>query len=144
MSKKYLSWSDKMMDPRWQKLRLEIMERDGFACRRCGAKDKTLHVHHSYYSWCHEPWDYPPESLITLCDDHHAELHENQPDILQRIAYLTADEYGGLIRLLRSPEALLAFVFDDDGALADLLARIPHTAAAAAGGKNTAQEGGES
>ena len=55
-------------------MRLKIMERDGFACRKCAAKDKTLHVHHSYYTKGVEPWKYPEESLVTLCDGCHSEV----------------------------------------------------------------------
>jgi len=55
-------------------MRLKIMERDGFACRKCAAKDKTLHVHHSFYTKGVEPWQYQEESLVTLCNECHSEV----------------------------------------------------------------------
>jgi len=57
-------------------MRLKIMERDGFACRKCAAKDKTLHVHHHYYTKGAEPWEYDDEVLVTLCNDCHADVEE--------------------------------------------------------------------
>lgn len=38
---------------------------------------KGLHVHHSYYQIGLKPWEYPLESLTTLCADCHKEIHEN-------------------------------------------------------------------
>ena len=52
-------YSDKMKDPRWQKKRLEIFERDGWSCCRCGDTESTLNVHHLRYVPGHDPWDYP-------------------------------------------------------------------------------------
>jgi len=37
----------KLADPRWQKKRLEILERDGFECNSCGDSSTELHVHHT-------------------------------------------------------------------------------------------------
>lgn len=67
-----MSYSEKLKDPRWQKCRLRVMERDGFVCRECGDGDKTLHVHHLYYMKGLEPWEYEGAALITLCDRCHA------------------------------------------------------------------------
>ena len=44
------SYYEKLLDPRWQKKRLEILNRDEFKCRSCGDDKSTLHVHHGYYS----------------------------------------------------------------------------------------------
>lgn len=64
-------YGEKLKDPRWQKKRLGILDRDGWECRCCGANDKTLHVHHAYYVSGREPWDYPNESLAAVCVDCH-------------------------------------------------------------------------
>ena len=60
-------YSDKLKDPRWQKKRLEVFERDNFTCQSCERTDITLSVHHRYYAYC-EPWEYPNEALQTLCE----------------------------------------------------------------------------
>ena len=65
-----MTYSEKLRDPRWQKKRLEIMQRDGFACAFCNAKDKELQVHHLTYKK-RDPWDYPDYLYQTLCRDCH-------------------------------------------------------------------------
>lgn len=64
------AYAEKLKDPRWQKKRLEILQRDEWKCRRCGNKDKTLHVHHHIYMES-DPCNEPSEHLSTLCDDCH-------------------------------------------------------------------------
>ena len=70
------SYVEKFKDPRWQKKRLEIMERDDFTCTICGNSEKTLNVHHGYYERGKQPWDYPDIALKTLCEDCHEEWHQ--------------------------------------------------------------------
>ena len=60
-----------LRDPRWQRKRLEILERDGWQCQACGDKTKTLHVHHNWYRNGADPWDYDGSCLTTLCEDCH-------------------------------------------------------------------------
>lgn len=67
-----------LLDPRWQKRRLDILNRDGFTCRECGATDRTLHVHHMLYRRALAPWEYDDGALITLCEDCHAQEHETR------------------------------------------------------------------
>lgn len=59
-------------DPRWQKLRLQVMDRDNWMCVACGDSKATLHVHHKRYCGC--IWDSPPEDLQTLCNGCHMGL----------------------------------------------------------------------
>ncbi len=39
---------------------------------------KGLHVHHTYYQHNKMPWEYPDESLQTLCINCHIQLHKEQ------------------------------------------------------------------
>lgn len=71
MSLKSNKYIDKLKDPRWQKKRLEVMQRDKFECQRCGDTESTLNIHHKYYEKGKEPWEYESESLITLCESCH-------------------------------------------------------------------------
>lgn len=66
-----MTYSEKLRDPRWQKKRLKILERDNWECQYCCEKTKTFHVHHLYYEHGREPWEYPDESLKTLCFECH-------------------------------------------------------------------------
>lgn len=59
-------------DPRWQKRRLEVMERDGFQCVACGSKTNELHVHHKRYKG--QPWQAKDDDMQTLCTQCHKAL----------------------------------------------------------------------
>lgn len=73
-------YNEKLRDPRWQKKRLDIFNRDGFQCQLCQTKTKPLHVHHMYYVHA-DPWDYPEEALVTLCVDCHEQESAIHRDI---------------------------------------------------------------
>jgi hypothetical protein len=68
-------YGELLIDPRWQKKRLVIFNRDGWKCRYCGDSTKTLHVHHEYYAKGKKPWEYPDNDLKTLCADCHSKAH---------------------------------------------------------------------
>lgn len=70
------AYAQKLKDPRWQKRRLEILSRDEFTCQMCFDSESTLVVHHRYYVWGREPWDYNDDFLVTLCQDCHEAEHE--------------------------------------------------------------------
>ncbi len=88
--KKESAYSTKLRDPRWQKVRLKIMERDGFACCKCGDGENMLSVHHRYYIWGRDPWDYTDDLLVTLCQSCHNEEHSYE------------DGANDLIKILKS------------------------------------------
>lgn len=71
MADKKLTYSDKLKDPRWQKKRLQIFERDHWTCQWCFGTTKTLAVHHKVYKSKIEPWDYEDSELLTVCEDCH-------------------------------------------------------------------------
>lgn len=69
------TYSEKLSDPRWQKRRLDILQRDNFSCQYCYSKDKKLNVHHRYYVSKRDPWIYPSWALVSICDDCHQSYH---------------------------------------------------------------------
>lgn len=75
-----LTYQEKLKDPRWQKKRLNIFERDGWKCRVCGNDKDTLHVHHKIYKKGEEPWDTPDKFLLTLCESCHDEESLNRAE----------------------------------------------------------------
>lgn len=81
MSKKYL---DLLKDPRWQKMRLKIFERDNWKCQYCGSTNKTLHVHHKLYKKGCNPWEYEDTFLITLCEKCH-QLESDKTKLLNEL-----------------------------------------------------------
>ena len=103
------SYAEKLRDPRWQKIRLKVFERDNWACKSCGETTKTLHVHHKLYEKGKEPWEYPLEYLLTLCEPCHDKEFTHRPDMERRL----------LVELKRA-----GFLADDlESLLAELLAR---------------------
>lgn len=66
-----MTYADKLKDPRWQKKRLEIFQRDNFTCVKCLDTEDTLHVHHRKYEYDKDPWDIDNCYLITVCEDCH-------------------------------------------------------------------------
>ena len=75
-----MTYSEKLRDPRWQRKRLEILQRDDWACLSCGDKEKSLQVHHIVYRKL-DPWAYPDELYQTLCED----CHERRGQITDKI-----------------------------------------------------------
>jgi hypothetical protein len=65
------TYSEKLRHPLWQKKRLQILQRDEFACRECGDANTELHIHHLKYKKSRNPWDYENEDLLTLCKNCH-------------------------------------------------------------------------
>lgn len=74
-----MTYSDKLRDPRWQRKRLEVFDRDGWQCTNCKNSEITLHVHHKVYEQGKDPWEYDNDSLVTLCEDCHKQETKN-PD----------------------------------------------------------------
>jgi hypothetical protein len=75
------SFWDHYRDPRWQRRRLEIMQRDCFCCSECDSDDKTLNVHHRHYLPAKKPWEYEDDDLTTLCAECHARVGENKKEL---------------------------------------------------------------
>lgn len=75
------SYADKLKHPKWQKKRLDIMNRDNFACCECGDKDTMLNVHHFIYKNGREPWDYDDTNFSTLCEVCHKTYHDIVNDL---------------------------------------------------------------
>lgn len=73
-----INYSEQYKDPRWQKLRLKIFERDKWTCQVCEATEKNLQTHHKYYIENKYIWEYPEEAFITLCEDCHSIEKENK------------------------------------------------------------------
>ena len=69
------NYSELLKDPRWQKKRLEILNRDEFKCKICGNEKATLHAHHINYTYDIKPWDYSENRIITLCENCHKIIH---------------------------------------------------------------------
>lgn len=82
-----MTYSEKLKDPRWQKKRLQVLDRDKWTCQgmACFEKEKTLHVHHLDYVFGNDPWDYPDHYFLTLCETCHAEVSAKRKAFEERL-----------------------------------------------------------
>lgn len=85
MAKAKSAYGQKLLDPKWQQKRLRLMERAQWACEACGDKENTLHVHHGYYRYGMDPWEYPDSSLHVYCESCH-ECANHQRVELQEVS----------------------------------------------------------
>lgn len=61
-----MTYKEKLKDPRWQKKRLEILDRDSWACQNCFDTKSELQIHHRIYK-SGDPWDIENRYLVALC-----------------------------------------------------------------------------
>jgi hypothetical protein len=94
-------YAEKLKSPKWQKKRLEVLERDEFRCLQCGSEDKTLHVHHLFYEFGLDPWEYQTDSLETLCEDCHKTAEENKKEIKSFVKYIGRLDSAHLIGYIK-------------------------------------------
>ena len=85
------SYSEKLRDSRWQRKRLEVLNSAGFRCQSCGNTDEMLHVHHIYYEKDVDPWDYPDEVYMVLCDICHDRWHKIKAKMDKSLCHVDID-----------------------------------------------------
>jgi 5-methylcytosine-specific restriction endonuclease McrA len=81
-----MEFLEQLKHPKWQKKRLEILNRDDFQCQECGDTKHTLNVHHLIYFKDHMLWEYDNSLLITYCDCCHNKWHKVNKNIKNFIA----------------------------------------------------------
>ncbi len=87
----FMDYKEQYKHPKWQKKRLEILERDDFTCQRCLNKNDELHVHHHYYERNKNVWEYPNQCLVSLCKDCHKEIEKIKLDFLKEMTVYGLD-----------------------------------------------------
>lgn len=108
-----MNYLEKLKSPKWQKKRLEVLQRDNFKCCLCGDEETELHVHHLKYT--KEPYDAPLSDLETLCKNcHHIKTFHYDVGIFKKGIKI----YESLIYILE--DGAVALFHNDSG-------RIEHT-----------------
>lgn len=82
------TYEDLLLTPEWKSKRGYILKRDNYKCQWCG-KQEQLQVHHKYYSKYPnnvkvQPWNYPNDALITLCNECHQKAHKKKIKVYYR------------------------------------------------------------
>lgn len=98
------TYSEKLLDPRWQKRRLELLEAAGWTCRECGTKTQTLHVHHGHYKRAADPWNYPDDVMHILCEECHGEMQGYMAQTHESIGRFSKSELLALSEFLYTVE----------------------------------------
>jgi hypothetical protein len=85
-----MTYSEKLRDPRWQKLRCELIEKANSRCTNCehGHEDGPLQVHHLVYIRGKQPWEYDERFLKVLCDNCHMNWQINQESMQIALALM--------------------------------------------------------
>lgn len=96
-----MNYAQKLQDPRWQRVRLEVLDREDFTCEWCQATNKTLHVHHGYYQKGLEPWEYNTNTLHCLCEDCHPEVQALTTEAHHLFASLSHASFDTVLGFLR-------------------------------------------
>lgn len=76
-----MDYKEQIKSPKWQKRRLEIMEKDNFTCQLCGDTETMLNVHHLSYHRDRNIWEYEDWELMTLCENCHKDEHSSLDDL---------------------------------------------------------------
>lgn len=109
-----MTYKEQLLDPRWQRRRLDILERDEFKCQLCYDPFTTLHIHHFYYRNI-MAWEYQDHELITYCKHCHS-IAEYYKKIDERIL---------IAKVIKRPvsdgiENLFSFIIDRDSVKIDV------------------------
>ena len=98
------TYSELLKDPRWQRRRLEILERARFCCEECEDDTSTLHVHHRSYRKGAMPWEYRDDELQCLCEG----CHKHKTQCIYEIKNLIGKLHAAFLdQLLGYCESLL-------------------------------------
>lgn len=65
----------------WQKAKSRICELHLWTCADCHSTTQMLAVHHLWYDLSKEPWDYPDDALLPLCEFCHSKRHGWNPKL---------------------------------------------------------------
>jgi 5-methylcytosine-specific restriction endonuclease McrA len=84
-------YGEKLKDPRWQKKRLELLNRDKWTCQVCLSEEHTLHIHHRRYVKELLPWEYPDHMMVTLCEFCHANEGEQMFEAIKELIFNLKD-----------------------------------------------------
>lgn len=107
------NYADKLRDPRWQKMRLKVLNRDKWTCQCCKSKEKTLNVHHTLYCGTN-PWETPMENLRTLCEECHKDEKENYKSQIEALL-AELQEHGFISREIELIMGAISYMFNSSG-----------------------------
>lgn len=85
-----MNYSEKLKHPKWQRKRLEVLQRDDFKCCLCGDDETELHIHHLKYTG--EPFEAPLEHLQTICKVCHSNIEDHKEYNIEKCKGIISDD----------------------------------------------------
>lgn len=110
-----LTYGEKLRDVRWKRRRDELLRASSYTCCECtvpltsGTMD--LQVHHVVYIPGLDPWEYPDELMVVVCEHHHRERQA----IEQAIYVKMGEHLAGLT--IHGMQLLPIYAFHEDDPL---------------------------
>lgn len=111
-----MTYKEQLTDPRWQKKRLQILERDKWACQICSDTTTQLQVHHKKYDYFKMAWEYPDYVYQTLCKDCHSAItnHINEYGNVEEFNVLKLKHKGNPNRIITYNNGTLKIPIKND------------------------------
>lgn len=78
-----MTYAEQLKSPKWQRRRLELLQRSNWRCQSCGDTETELHVHHLSYEAPNAAWQYPDENFQVLCSTCHDLTHVDRDKLLK-------------------------------------------------------------
>ena len=107
MKKAMSNYAELLRDPRWQRKRLEVLDRAQFRCEECMDDKATLHVHHKIYRKGAKPWEYENYEFLALCESCHAEYSELQNRLKEAVRIFDRAMFARLVGYAETVAAIL-------------------------------------
>jgi 5-methylcytosine-specific restriction endonuclease McrA len=108
MTKGQKDYMERLRDPRWQRVRLRVLERAEWKCEGCGTGEVNLQVHHGWYERGLMPWEYPDGALYCLCDHCHERAESLRADAYKTLGLIPPWFHAHATVLLHDLQLLLA------------------------------------
>nr|WKN34192.1 hypothetical protein K4G66_17580 [Tunicatimonas sp. TK19036] len=95
-----VSYKSKLRDARWREKRKYILAKCEGKCEDCGKED-NLEVHHCFYVYGNDPWEYPLDSLRGLCRDCHEKRGRIEMLLRAHLASIKTSELEEIIKNIK-------------------------------------------
>ena len=110
-----MGFKEQYKHPKWQKRRLEVLEKSGFTCTCCGSDETQLHVHHRQYFKGRMIWEYADDELEVLCETCHQDAHQVTDALKTLLSTLPVDGMREVAALIAGYRANVAGPAVSDG-----------------------------
>ena len=91
-----MTYAEKLRDPRWQRRRLQVLDKADWMCEECGDASSEMHVHHKIYRKGRLPWGYEIWEYRALCLICHRDETQVRQELAELMIYMDIHELNEL------------------------------------------------